>query len=47
MVCIKYGYVLKLLFFDKVIRDGIEINRFTEIAEKEMSCLLALKKKNI
>ena len=24
----------KTLFFDKVIRDGIEINRFTEIAEK-------------
>ena len=37
----------KTLFFDKVIRDGIEINRFTEIAEKEMSCLLALKKKNL
>ena len=26
----------KTLFFDKVIRDGIEINRFTEIAEKEI-----------
>ena len=46
MVCIKYVRP-KTLFFDKVIRDGIEINRFTEIAEKEMSCLLALKKKNI
>ncbi len=37
----------KTLFFDKVIRDGIEMNRFTEIAEKEMLCLLALKKENI
>ena len=37
----------KTLFFDKVIRDGIEINRFTEIAEKEIPCLLALKKENI
>ena len=31
----------KTLFFDKVIRDGIEI------AEKEIPCLLALKKENI
>lgn len=29
----------KTLFFDKVIRDGIEVNRFTEVAESEISCL--------
>ena len=46
MGCIKYGFVLKQ-FFDKVVRNGVEMNRFTEVTEKELSCLLAQKKEHI
>ena len=37
----------KTLFFDKVVRNGVEMNRFTEVTEKELSCLLAQKKEHI
>lgn len=37
----------KTMFFDKVIRDGIELPRFREITENEMSCLLLQKKERI
>ena len=37
----------KTLFFDKVICDGIEVDRFREITENEMSCLLQSRKENI
>lgn len=37
----------KTMFFDKITRDGITTNRFTEIEEKEALCLLAQKKKTI
>ena len=37
----------KTLFFDKVICDGIEVDRFREITENEMSCLLQSTKENI
>lgn len=37
----------KSLFFDKVMRDGIEISRFKEITKNEMSCLLVQKKEHI
>lgn len=37
----------KTLFFDKVVRNGVEMNRFTEVTGKELSCLLAQKKEHI
>ena len=37
----------KALFFDKVVRNGIEMPRFKEVTEKEMSCLLAQGKEHI
>lgn len=37
----------KTMFFDKVIHNGIEVNRFKEITEKELPCLLLQKKENI
>ena len=37
----------KTLFFDKVMCDGIEVDRFREITENEMSCLLQSTKENI
>lgn len=37
----------KTSFFAKVIRDGIEMDRFTEVTEKEIPCLLADKKEDI
>ncbi len=37
----------KTSFFDKVVRDGIEMERFTEITKKEIPCLLAEKKEDI
>ena len=37
----------KTLFFDKVMCDGIEVDRFREITENEMSCLLQSRKENI
>lgn len=36
----------KTMFFDKVIHNGTPTNRFTEITEKEISCLLVHKNKN-
>ena len=35
------------LFFSKVISQGIEIERFKEITEEEMVCLLQKQKENI
>lgn len=37
----------KSLFFDKIVRGGIEVNRFNEIAENQISCLLAQMKEHI
>lgn len=35
------------MFFDKVIHKGLEVNRFKEITESELPCLLLNKKKHI
>lgn len=37
----------KTMFFDKVTRNGCEVERFKEITENEMLCLLQSKKENI
>lgn len=37
----------KIMFFDKVVRNGLEVERFKEITEKEMLCLLQNKKESI
>lgn len=37
----------KTMFFDKVMHDGIEMDRFREITENEMPCLLQPRKGNI
>lgn len=37
----------KTMFFDKVIHNGIEVNRFKEITKRELPCLLLQKKENI
>ncbi len=36
----------RTMFFDKVVCNGAEVNRFREITENEMSCLLLQKKEN-
>ncbi len=36
----------RTMFFDKVNRDGHEFDRFKEITEKEMLCLLQTMKKD-
>lgn len=36
----------KAMFFDNVIYNAAEVNRFQEITENEMSCLLLQKKEN-
>lgn len=37
----------KDLFFSKIVSQGIEIERFKEITEEEMVCLLQKQKENI
>lgn len=37
----------KSMFFGSVLRDGVEKERFREISEKELLCLLQQKKENI
>lgn len=37
----------KYMFFDAVVCNNIQVNRFKEISKDEMSCLLLQKKRNI
>ncbi len=37
----------KALFFDEIVRDNLKVERFKEITEREMLCLVQKKKENI